>query len=354
MSGDSSSAPSARAPDGWDRCWALILAGGSGARLARDCPKAFVPLADRPLLSWSVAAFARHPAITDVLAVVPPGWEGAFRDQVLQLVQPPADGQSAAVTGSRETSQSEIAARIHSPVVGGARRQDSARSGLEAIWAMTPDGDREETLVLIHDAARPIVPAQLIADLVGVLRMSRDRAADGDGAAGGATRGGAADGGATAGGAADGGATAGGAADPVGVVPVLPVEDTLKTVSWPGNVDGKGEESGVGRAVKEPGFGCRDPYRGRVTRTVPRKGLWRAQTPQGFFLQPILEAHVAAAKADVQATDDAMLYEWRGWTVEAVPGSPINVKVTYPEDLALLGVSLGVGQKDQQAKDRRA
>jgi 2-C-methyl-D-erythritol 4-phosphate cytidylyltransferase/2-C-methyl-D-erythritol 2,4-cyclodiphosphate synthase len=333
MSGDSSSAPSARAPDGRDRCWALILAGGSGARLARNCSKAFVPLANRPLLYWSVAAFARHPAITDVLAVVPSGWEGAFRDQILQFVQTSAGGQSAAVTGSRETSQSEMTARIHSPVVGGARRQDSARSGLEAIRAMTPDGDREETLVLIHDAARPIVPAQLIADLIGVLRMSRDRAADG--------------------GAAGGVATAGVGADPVGVLPVLPVEDTLKTVSWADNVDGKGEESGAGRGMKEAGLGCRDPHTGRVTRTVSRKGLWRAQTPQGFFLESILEAHVAAAKADVQATDDAMLYEWRGWPMEAVPGSPINVKVTYPEDLALLGASLGVGQEDQQANDRR-
>ncbi|MFL1461311.1 bifunctional 2-C-methyl-D-erythritol 4-phosphate cytidylyltransferase/2-C-methyl-D-erythritol 2,4-cyclodiphosphate synthase [Roseococcus sp. DSY-14] len=65
--------------------------------------------------------------------------------------------------------------------------------------------------------------------------------------------------------------------------------------------------------------------------TVPRDGLFRAQTPQAFRFPVLLAAHRAAAG---EATDDAQLLEWAGQPVALVPGHEANVKITFPEDLA--------------------
>jgi 2-C-methyl-D-erythritol 4-phosphate cytidylyltransferase len=73
----------------------------------------------------------------------------------------------------------------------------------------------------------------------------------------------------------------------------------------------------------------------RVGRTVPRAGLWRAQTPQGFP-RPVLESAYAAAGACAGgATDDAALVEAAGGVVRLVPDSPRNLKITTREDLAV-------------------
>jgi 2-C-methyl-D-erythritol 4-phosphate cytidylyltransferase len=72
---------------------------------------------------------------------------------------------------------------------------------------------------------------------------------------------------------------------------------------------------------------------GLVRTTVSREGLWLAQTPQAFRRELLLRAHDAT---DVDATDDAALIEWLGEPVRLVMGSVRNVKVTAPEDLALV------------------
>jgi 2-C-methyl-D-erythritol 4-phosphate cytidylyltransferase/2-C-methyl-D-erythritol 2,4-cyclodiphosphate synthase len=68
----------------------------------------------------------------------------------------------------------------------------------------------------------------------------------------------------------------------------------------------------------------------RVAATVPREGLWRAQTPQGFHFDSILEAH--RRLADRAATDDAQLAEMAGLAVAVVEGSEDNAKLTSSED----------------------
>jgi 2-C-methyl-D-erythritol 4-phosphate cytidylyltransferase/2-C-methyl-D-erythritol 2,4-cyclodiphosphate synthase len=87
-----------------------------------------------------------------------------------------------------------------------------------------------------------------------------------------------------------------------GAIPAQPVSDTLK----------RGEA-------------------GRVAGTVPRAGLFRAQTPQAFRYTVLLAAHRAAT---AEATDDAQLLEQAGQAVVLVPGHESNVKITWPEDLA--------------------
>jgi 2-C-methyl-D-erythritol 4-phosphate cytidylyltransferase len=73
---------------------------------------------------------------------------------------------------------------------------------------------------------------------------------------------------------------------------------------------------------------------GRVTETVARDALWRAQTPQGFEIALFRRAHAAAVLEGVIATDDVALVERLGAPIEVVTGTDANRKITTPEDLA--------------------
>jgi 2-C-methyl-D-erythritol 4-phosphate cytidylyltransferase len=70
-----------------------------------------------------------------------------------------------------------------------------------------------------------------------------------------------------------------------------------------------------------------------ITETVPRQGLWEAQTPQVFRRDWLLEAY--ARRQGFQPTDEAQMLERVGRKVTVVPGSPINLKIATKEDLRL-------------------
>lgn len=72
-----------------------------------------------------------------------------------------------------------------------------------------------------------------------------------------------------------------------------------------------------------------------VRGTVDRSALWLAQTPQGARLGTLLDAFAAAGADGFEATDDAALLEHAGIPVHVVEGSPRNLKITMPDDLAL-------------------
>jgi 2-C-methyl-D-erythritol 4-phosphate cytidylyltransferase/2-C-methyl-D-erythritol 2,4-cyclodiphosphate synthase len=76
-----------------------------------------------------------------------------------------------------------------------------------------------------------------------------------------------------------------------------------------------------------------------INTTVPREGLWRAQTPQGFRFAPILAAHRAAKGQTL--TDDAAVAERAGLKVSLVAGSPDNMKITQAEDFGMAKILLG-------------
>lgn len=80
---------------------------------------------------------------------------------------------------------------------------------------------------------------------------------------------------------------------------------------------------------------------GRIRSTTVREGLWQAQTPQGFRLGIIRWAHQEARQAGFRGTDDAQLVERLGGEVRVVPGSPANIKITRPDDLALAAALQG-------------
>lgn len=72
-----------------------------------------------------------------------------------------------------------------------------------------------------------------------------------------------------------------------------------------------------------------------IERTIDRRPLWLAQTPQAFRRDWLLAAHRKAYAEGVHATDDAYLVEWAGHPVSVVEGSGENMKVTRPEDLVI-------------------
>jgi len=115
---------------------ALIVAAGRGERAGGALPKQYRALARRPMLRWSAQAFASHAALIQVVIGV---------DQV------------------REYETAMLGLQCLSPVGGGPTRQQSVRNGLEGLVKHKPD------LVLIHDAARPLVSSALIARAIAAL-----------------------------------------------------------------------------------------------------------------------------------------------------------------------------------------
>ena len=116
---------------------ALIVAAGTGERLGGGIPKQYRLLGGKPVLRWAVEALVRHPAIRSVRVVV-----GA--------------GQQALAAAALE------GLNVGALVEGGAQRADSVRAGLDAIG-----GDA----VLVHDAARPFCPSDVIDRLIAPLEF---------------------------------------------------------------------------------------------------------------------------------------------------------------------------------------
>jgi 2-C-methyl-D-erythritol 4-phosphate cytidylyltransferase len=115
---------------------AVIVAAGAGRRFGGE--KAFVPLAGRPLVEWSLAAFEAHPLVEAVVLVLP------------------EEGKGASVRGA----YSKLAA----VVAGGPERQDSVERGFARLDPAGSD------LVLVHDGARPLVSAALIGRVIEAAR----------------------------------------------------------------------------------------------------------------------------------------------------------------------------------------
>lgn len=210
----------------------VIVAAGSGTRVGGDALKQFRWVGGKPMLLHSVQRFQERRDVLMVVCVLPRDKAG----------DPPP-----------WLFQCDLDRLLVCP--GGSTRGESVYNGLE-------DLPEECAIALVHDAARPLVDAELIERVVTCARAG------------------------------------------TGAVPALPVVDTLK------------ETDDVGR----------------VTRTVPRERLWRAQTPQGFP-RPMIEEAYARARADRRSgTDDAALVEHYGFPVAVVQGSELALKITEEGD----------------------
>lgn len=149
-------------------------------------------------------------------------------------------------------------------VIGGDTRQKSVAAGLAALWG-------DVTRVLVHDAARALTPPAVIDAVVAAV------------------------------------------ADEVGIIPTLPVVDTLKRVD--------------GDLIAGP---------------VDRSELAAAQTPQGFPRALLEAAYRSALASGVEYTDDAALYAAAGHAVRRIPGDARGFKITTPDDLERARHLLGV------------
>lgn len=116
----------------------IIVAAGRGHRFGAEMPKQFLRVRGQPLLRHAVRAFLDHPGVDAVLPVIHPDDADLVADALegLDYMQ---------------------------PVSGGRARQDSVRNGLEALSEMSPD------TVLVHDAARPMVPRDMIDRVIAAL-----------------------------------------------------------------------------------------------------------------------------------------------------------------------------------------
>ncbi|MEU2491882.1 2-C-methyl-D-erythritol 4-phosphate cytidylyltransferase [Streptomyces sp. NPDC007883] len=222
----------------------VIPAAGRGVRLGPGAPKALRALNGTPMLIHAVRAMAASRAVSLVVVVAPP--DGA--PEVKNLLDTHA-----------------LPERTDYLVVpGGDTRQESVRLGLEAL---------PETVgtVLVHDAARPLVPVDTVDAVIAAVL---------DGAP--------------------------------AVVPALPLADTVKEV--------EPREKGT----PEP-----------VVATPERARLRAVQTPQGFDRDTLVRAHETVAVSGEGATDDAGMVERLGTPVVVVPGHEEAFKVTRPLDLVL-------------------
>jgi 2-C-methyl-D-erythritol 4-phosphate cytidylyltransferase len=213
--------------------WALLAAGGSGERLGAARPKAFARLGDRPLLAESLSRLEGSDWIDAIVVAAPAGWE------------------EPSILLAEELG----AAKVSACVRGGATRAESVRIALEEV-------PEEALAVLVHDAARPLLPADVVERVLTPLGEAWD-----------------------------------------GVVPALPLSDTVKRV--------RGDE---------------------VVETLDRAELVAVQTPQAFAASVLRDA-VSRGNG---ATDCAALVEARGGRVKVVPGDRRLLKVTTREDLELV------------------
>jgi 2-C-methyl-D-erythritol 4-phosphate cytidylyltransferase len=130
--------------------WAVLVAAGLGERFGGDRPKAFSKLGDRPLLAESLERLDRSDWIESIVIVAPREWE------------------EPSILVAEELS----AGKVHSAVTGGATRAESVRAGLEGV----PD---DAAVVLVHDAARPILAEDVLERVITGLEEGWDGVAPG-------------------------------------------------------------------------------------------------------------------------------------------------------------------------------
>ena len=210
---------------------ALIVAAGRGSRMMQSLPKQYLLLNNEMILSHTIKLFVSHNSIDAVVVVINKDDLHLYDKAIFDI-------------------SSE---KLLPPSYGGNTRAASVRLGLEDLSKNSPHN------VIIHDAARPLCPPNLLDAVLAPLN-SFD-----------------------------------------GAFAALPVMDAL----W--KIDN----------------GC-------ASHPINRENVWRAQTPQAFQFQKILEAH---SHGDESAKDDVEVALLSKLNIIAIHGSEINFKITTPEDL---------------------
>jgi 2-C-methyl-D-erythritol 4-phosphate cytidylyltransferase len=247
----------------------IIPAAGLGTRMApvpggaKGKPKTAAPskqfteLAGTPILIHTLRTFAAMEAVREIWVALRESEIEGFRARL-------------------ESEAKDVLKKRVELVAGGEHRQQSVANALNAIAAADDD------IVLVHDAVRPLVTADIVEEVIEAAKKY-------------------------------GAAIAG-----------LPAVDTVKQV----------ERTAEGAVIKA---------------TIPRASVVLAQTPQGFRYGVIKKVFDEAAADGFLGTDEASLAERSGHEVAVVMGSPRNIKITTPGDMALaefyLKTSAGAAEK---------
>jgi 2-C-methyl-D-erythritol 4-phosphate cytidylyltransferase len=161
--------------------WAVIVAAGRGDRLGLDRPKAFAKLKGRPLLAESLERLEASEWVEAIVLVAPPEWE------------------EPSILVAEEIG----AGKVTACVPGGETRAESVRAGVAEV-------ESDALVVLVHDAARPVLPEEVVERVLAPLGEGWD-----------------------------------------GAIPALPVADTLKRAAEDGSVVETVDRAGL-RAVQTP------------------------------------------------------------------------------------------------------
>jgi 2-C-methyl-D-erythritol 4-phosphate cytidylyltransferase/2-C-methyl-D-erythritol 2,4-cyclodiphosphate synthase len=285
---------------GSNSCAAIIVAAGSGVRAAstskfasrqdspfehdnfvhddfeKDLPKQFWRLGDKPVIAHAFDYFHHHPAIAAIILVVAEPFIPHMAD-ILPETQKP----------------------VHL-VAGGATRQDSVHAGLAALAGLKDCQNID--YVAIHDAARPLIPADLLDGLIAAIDNNNDGKQINE---------------------------------IIGAVPVLPLADSIKTID------------------KDHSHNNPTSNRGLITGGIDRSQLAAAQTPQLFRRDIITKLHDDfAGKGGF--TDDCSLAEAAGFKITVIDGAKQLMKLTDADDFAMLShlvAADSAAQENQQQTD---
>ena len=220
--------------------YVIIVAGGSGTRMASSIPKQFLLLAGRPVLMHTIGAFYHSKTNPQIITVLPDEYHAYWEELCVE-------------------HEFNIQ---HLLVKGGQTRFQSVKNGLDTIE------EDENALVAIHDAVRPLTKT-------GIIDLSYANAAINGNA-----------------------------------VTAVKSRDTVRQL------------------------------RGGISSHLLRDEIYLVQTPQTFGLAQLKKAYEQTF--DDKFTDDASVVEAAGFSINLIEGSYSNIKITFPEDIALAEVLLGL------------
>ena len=232
------------------KIYAIIVSAGKGRRMGSPIPKQLLRYGNSTVLEKTLETFASHPAIDEIILVSPQ--DGSLDDIYDEILK-------------------RICHKPYSIVRGGKERGDSVQSALDYLEGIGAD---EESIVMIHDSARPGVSAEIIDRNTKAMELSS------------------------------------------AVVSCIPSVDSIRMID--------------GESLKKDAV-----YPIMESKVVERRLVYAVQTPQTFRLGAISSAYKTAKTAGYTGTDDASIADFAGMKVAIVEGSPENYKITTAKDIPM-------------------
>ena len=232
------------------KIYAIIVSAGKGRRMGSPIPKQLLRYGNSTVLESTLETFASHPAIDEIILVSPQ--DGSLDDIYDEILK-------------------RICHKPYSIVRGGKERGDSVQSALDYLERIGAD---EESIVMIHDSARPGVSAEIIDRNIKAMELSS------------------------------------------AVVSCIPSVDSIRMI------DGESLKKDTAYPIME-------------SKVVERRLVYAVQTPQTFRLGAISSAYKTAKTAGYTGTDDASIADFAGMKVAIVEGSPENYKITTAKDIPM-------------------